>query len=146
MTNDAQPVNKKTDQSGTGVYVYCIAESAPAVVRGDPHALRMVLRNLTDNAIRYTPDGGRVDVSIGRSLGTPFLRVTDTGPGIPAEDRERVFGRFFRRTGSGASGTGLGLAIVQTIVNKHNGIIELEDNPAGPGLCVTVKFPAAAGA
>ena len=123
-----------------------ICESAPAVVRGDPHALRMLLRNLADNAIRYTPEGGRVDVSVGRRLGTPFLCVTDTGPGIPAEDRERVFSRFFRRAGSGAPGTGLGLAIVQTIVSKHNGIIELDDNPAGSGLRVTVKFPPPAGA
>ncbi len=121
-----------------------LAESAPASVRGDPHALRMLLRNLADNAIRYTPDGGRVDVSVGRSLGTPYLRVTDTGPGIPAEDRERVFGRFFRRAGSGAPGTGLGLAIVQTIVKNHRGIIELADSPSGGGLQVTVKFPATA--
>jgi two-component system OmpR family sensor kinase len=119
-----------------------IADSAPADVRGDPHALRMLLRNLADNAIRYTPAGGRVDVSIGREGGAPFLRVSDSGPGIPAEDRERVFGRFFRRPGSGVPGTGLGLAIVQTIVRNHNANIELEDNPAGPGLRITVRFPA----
>ena len=118
-----------------------IADTSPISVRGDPHALRMLLRNLADNAIRYTPRGGRVDVSVGRSLGVAFLRVTDTGPGIPAEDRERVFGRFFRRAGSDAPGSGLGLAIVQQIVKNHNGIIEMEDNPAGPGLRVTVRFP-----
>lgn len=123
-----------------------IEDSAPAAVRGDPHALRMLLRNLADNAIRYTPAGGRIDVSTGRSLGIPFLRVTDSGPGIPAEDRERVFARFFRRAGSGASGTGLGLSIVQTIVKNHNGIIDLEDNPTGQGLRVTVRFPVAGGA
>jgi two-component system OmpR family sensor kinase len=123
-----------------------IAESSPQAVRGDPHALRMLIRNLADNAIRYTPEGGRIDVSVGRSLGAPYLRVTDSGPGIPAVDRERVFGRFFRRAGAGASGTGLGLAIVETIVRNHNGNIELADNPAGPGLQVTVRFPAAAGA
>jgi signal transduction histidine kinase len=121
-----------------------LAESAPASVRGDPHALRMLLRNLADNAIRYTPDGGRVDVSVGQSLGTPYLRVSDTGPGIPAQDRERVFGRFFRRAGSGAPGTGLGLAIVQTIVKNHKGIIDLDDNTDGGGLRVTVRFPPAA--
>ena len=117
-----------------------LAESAPASVRGDPHALRMLLRNLADNAIRYTPDGGRVDVSVGQ-LGTPYLRVSDTGPGIPAEDRERVFERFFRRAGSGAPGTGLGLAIVQTIVKNHAAVIDLDDNPDGGGLRVTVRFP-----
>jgi two-component system OmpR family sensor kinase len=123
-----------------------IADAAPAIVRGDPHALRMLLRNLTDNAIRYTPEGGRIDVTVGRSSGAPFLQVTDSGPGIPPEDRERVFGRFFRRTGSGATGTGLGLAIVQAIVNKNNGIIELDDNPVGTGLRVTVRFPVPVGA
>jgi len=119
-----------------------IAEASPATVRGDAHALRMVLRNLADNAIRYTPEGGRVDVSTGRSLGVPFLRITDTGPGIPPEDRDRVFDRFYRRADSAAPGTGLGLSIVQTIVKNHNGIIELDDNPEGCGLRVTVKFPA----
>lgn len=121
-----------------------IADSAPVTMHGDPHALRMLLRNLADNAIRYTPEGGRVDVSVGLMAGTPYLRVTDTGPGIPAEDRERVFGRFFRRAGSGAGGTGLGLAIVQTIVKNHNGNIDLSDSPSGRGLQITVRFPPAA--
>jgi signal transduction histidine kinase len=72
------------------------------------------------------------------------VRVTDSGPGIPAEDRERVFGRFFRRAANGATGTGLGLAIVQTIVKNHRGAIELDDNPGGRGLRITVRFPAVA--
>ena len=120
-----------------------IAHAARSIVRGDPHALRMLLRNLVDNALRYTQDGGRVDVSVGLSAGMPYLRVTDTGSGIPPEDRERVFGRFYRRAGSGAHGTGLGLSIVQTIVKNHKGNIALDDNPAGPGLQVTVTFPRA---
>lgn len=122
-----------------------IAESSPAVVRGDPHALRMLLRNLVDNAIRYTPEGGRVDVSVGLLRGTPFLRVTDTGPGIPREERERVFARFFRGAGGDAHGTGLGLAIVRSIVKNHNANIALESNPGGKGLQVTVTFPGPAG-
>lgn len=121
-----------------------LADSTPVTVEGDPSALRMLLRNLVDNAIRYTPAGGRIDVSVGRSIGVPWLRVTDTGPGIPPEDRERVFNRFFRRAGSGAPGTGLGLAIVHTIVRQHGALIDLDDNPAGGGLRVTVRFPAAA--
>ncbi|GMW08280.1 MAG: ATP-binding protein [Gammaproteobacteria bacterium] len=121
-----------------------LAESSPAVVRGDPHALRMLLRNLADNAIRYSPEGGKVDVSVGVLAGTPFLRVADSGPGIPPEDRERVFARFFRRADSGVSGTGLGLAIVRSIVKNHNANIELSDNPGGGGLSVTVTFPVAA--
>ncbi|MCC7258357.1 MAG: sensor histidine kinase N-terminal domain-containing protein [Gammaproteobacteria bacterium] len=121
-----------------------LAESTPVTVQGDPHALRMLLRNLADNAIRYTPEGGRVDVLVGESKGMPCLTVSDTGPGIPAEDRDRVFGRFFRRTGSLAPGTGLGLAIVRTIVKNHRAIISLDENPGGTGLRVTVRFPSAA--
>jgi two-component system OmpR family sensor kinase len=138
VVSDLAPVAEARGQD------FGIAESAPATVRGDPHALRMLLRNLADNAIRYTPEGGRVDVSVGTRLGTPFLSVTDTGPGIPAADRERVFARFYRRAGSSAPGTGLGLAIVQSIVKKHLGNINLEDNPEGQGLRVTVSFPAPA--
>lgn len=119
-----------------------LAEAEPAQVQGDVHALRTLLRNLADNAIRYSPEGGRVDVSVGRFGSTPFLRVTDSGPGIPAEDRERVFDRFFRRSGSNVPGTGLGLAIVRTIVKIHKANIELADNPGGRGLQVTVRFPA----
>ncbi len=121
-----------------------LEDSAAATVRGDPHALRMLLRNLADNAIRYTPEGGRIDVAVGHEGDVPFLAVTDSGAGIPPADRERVFGRFVRRAGSGAGGTGLGLAIVQSIVKNHRGIIELDDSPRGPGLRVTVRFPAQA--
>ena len=121
-----------------------LAECSTQFVQGDPHALRMLVKNLADNAIRYTPERGRIDVSIGRTLGAPFLRVTDTGPGIPAAERSRVFGRFFRVAGSGTQGTGLGLSIVQSIVRNHNAIIELEENPEGSGLRITVKFPGTA--
>ena len=117
-----------------------LAETSTQFVQGDPNALRMLIKNLADNAIRYTPDGGRIDVSIGRTLGAPFLRVTDTGPGIPEAERGRVFGRFFRVAGSSGPGTGLGLSIVQSIARNHNAIIELDGNPDGPGLRVTVKF------
>jgi two-component system OmpR family sensor kinase len=122
-----------------------LADATPATVRGDPHGLRMLLRNLTDNALRYSPDGGRIDVSVGARDGVPYLVVTDSGPGIPAEDRERVFARFYRRPGSGVPGTGLGLAIVQSVVKKHNGNIKLADAPGGTGLRVTVTFPAPGG-
>jgi two-component system OmpR family sensor kinase len=118
-----------------------LAEAESVHVQGDAHALRTLLRNLADNALRYTPEGGRVDVSVGRCGAIPFLRVADSGPGIPAEDRERVFDRFYRRGSSTAPGTGLGLAIVQTIVKIHRANIELDDNPAGRGLQVTVRFP-----
>ncbi|CAG0928096.1 partial Swarming motility regulation sensor protein RssA, partial [Rhodocyclaceae bacterium] len=123
-----------------------IAGSEPVTVHGDAHALRMLLRNLVDNALRYTPEGGRVDVTVGRAAGAPFLQVTDTGPGIAPADRERVFDRFYRVAGAGAAGTGLGLAIAQSIVKNHHANIGLGDNPDGPGLRVTVRFPAPPGA
>jgi two-component system OmpR family sensor kinase len=121
-----------------------LAESTPLSVHGDRHALRMLLKNLIDNAIRYTPAGGQIDVNVLRRLGAPTLEVVDSGPGIPAGDRERVFSRFYRVAGSGAGGTGLGLAIVQSIVKNHNGIIELGDGFGGKGLRVTVRFSTAA--
>jgi two-component system OmpR family sensor kinase len=121
---------------------FSLTEVIPVTVRGDPNGLRTLLRNLADNAIRYTPEGGKVDVHVGLTGHTPFVRVTDTGPGIPARERERVFDRFYRRIGSGASGTGLGLAIVKTIAASHGATVDLADNPAGQGLQVTVRFGA----
>jgi two-component system OmpR family sensor kinase len=122
----------------------CAAE--PATVTGDADALRTLLRNLVDNAVRYTPAGGRVDVSIetpaasGSAAGARLV-VADDGPGIPAAERERVFDRFYRRAGAPAPGSGLGLAIVQAIAVAHGATVSLSDGPGGKGLAVTVEFP-----
>lgn len=109
-----------------------------AMVRGDAGALRILLANLIGNALRYAPEDGRVNVSCLLEDGVGCLEVADNGPGIPPEDRERVFDRFFRR-GSG-SGAGLGLAIVQTIARRHGAEVELGDADGG-GLRVRVTFP-----
>ena len=89
------------------------ARSADVAVRGDPTSLAMLLANLLDNALRYTPEGGRIDVAVDDDGGQAVLAVIDTGPGIPAADRSRVFERFHRGTSaSGADapgGSGLGL-------------------------------------
>ncbi len=114
-----------------------------AMVRGDPEALRVMLGNLVDNAIRYTPPGGTVDVAVHAAERTAVVRVEDTGPGIPSEDRERVFDRFYRREGTAAPGSGLGLAIVKNIAERHGAAIALEDRTPGPGLRVSVSFPRA---
>ncbi|MGO9934400.1 MAG: ATP-binding protein [Steroidobacteraceae bacterium] len=109
-------------------------------VRGDAEALRTLVRNLVDNAVRYTPPGGSVQV---RCRSTPTgaqLEVADSGPGIPAADRERVFDRFYRRVAPQESGTGLGLAIVKAIAERHDARILLDEAPGG-GLRVTVSFP-----
>jgi two-component system, OmpR family, sensor kinase len=113
----------------------------PASIAGDADGLRILVGNLLDNAIRYTPDGGRVDISVARDGSTAVLAVTDTGPGIPAEERERVLRRFYRRPGSGASGSGLGLAIVKGIAERHGAALSL-DAAAGGGLRVRVRFAA----
>ena len=114
-----------------------ISESQPVAVLGDPDALHTLLRNLVDNAVRYTPPGGRVDVAV-QHPGT--LRVVDSGPGIPPEDWTRVFDRFHRRPGSTPPGSGLGLAIVKSIVDAHHATVALGSGPTGAGLAVTVSF------
>jgi two-component system OmpR family sensor kinase len=110
-----------------------------AIALADGGALRTLLANLVDNAVRYTPAGGRVDVSTGVDGGRPWLEVADTGPGIPAAERERVFDRFYRLPGTAASGSGLGLAIVRAIADRNGATVALGDT-AGGGLTVRVTF------
>jgi two-component system OmpR family sensor kinase len=116
-------------------------DTPPVQVKGDEDSLRTLVRNLVDNAIRYTPPGGKVDVSLSATRNQVLLRVTDTGPGIPPSDRSRVFDRFVRLPNSGPIGSGLGLAIVRTIAEAHGASVELGEGPAGRGLAVTVRFP-----
>ena len=117
-----------------------IAARDDAVALADAGALRTLLANLVDNAVRYTPAGGRVDVSAGVDGGRPWLEVADTGPGIPAAERERVFDRFYRLPGAAASGSGLGLAIVRAIADRNGATVALGETPGG-GLTVRVTFP-----
>lgn len=109
---------------------------------GDRDALRTLLGNLIDNAIRYTPAGGRVDVSSWTADDLAWLEVADNGPGIPADERERVLDRFYRRAGQDQPGSGLGLAIVKAIADRHGAILALDTSPAG-GLRVRVGLPLA---
>jgi signal transduction histidine kinase len=110
------------------------------LVRGDHEALRTLVRNLVDNAVRYAPSGGSVQVLCRATDRQATLEVVDTGPGIAAADRERVFDRFYRRAKEGESGTGLGLAIVKAIADRHNARITLDERLGG-GLRVAVSFP-----
>ena len=113
---------------------------------GHAAGLAMLLRNLLDNAIRYTPAGGRVALSI-RTTGQHLqLAVTDTGPGIPADQRQRVFDRFHRGDHHDDYGCGLGLAIVQRIAELHGARLELQDGDGGNGLRVIVSLPREAAA
>jgi two-component system OmpR family sensor kinase len=114
-----------------------------ASVAGSAAQLEILLRNLIENALRYTPSGGRVDVVAEVIDGVPRLSVIDNGPGIPAADRERVFDRFYRSPQAVASaqpGSGLGLSIVKSIADRHGATTTLEDGPDGNGLVVHVTF------
>jgi len=119
-----------------------VAAAQPATIAGDPDAIGTLLRNLVDNAVRYTPAGGRVDVTVESTAGEARLTVSDDGPGIPPEERKRVFDRFYRRAGTAPSGSGLGLAIVKAIADAHGATVSLAEGPSGKGLAVSVSFPA----
>jgi two-component system OmpR family sensor kinase len=120
-----------------------LTSDAPAIVEGEPEALRILLGNLVDNAVRYTPSGGSIEVKLANSEHAVQLIVSDTGPGIPQEARERVFDRFYRHDTSVGTGSGLGLAIVREIATRHGASVTLADASAQGGLCVTVAFPRA---
>jgi two-component system, OmpR family, sensor kinase len=124
-----------------GVDLGATGTAREAVVAGDRTALRTLLANLVENAIRYTPQGGRIDVAAGVADGRPYLEVVDNGPGIPTADRERVFDRFFRRGSGSTPGSGLGLSIVKAVADRHSATVSLRDTPGG-GLTVRVEFPA----
>lgn len=111
-----------------------------ASVSGDAELCGVLLRNLVDNAVRYTPEGGRVDVSVRSEGERVVLSVTDSGPGIPPEERERVLERFYRGRGSSEEGSGLGLSIVARIAELHGAELSLADGLDGAGLAVRVAF------
>jgi two-component system OmpR family sensor kinase len=105
--------------------------------------LKVLAKNLLDNAVRYTPEGGRVDITVKREGGRLMLQVDDTGPGIAPQERERVFDAFYRVLGNGEIGSGLGLAITRTVADGMKATIELSDARApATGLRVLVTFPA----
>ena len=134
---EESPVSRESHDAGAEADA-----TADARVRvcADPDALRVLLDNLIANAVRHTPPGGCVDVSYGARDGIPYLEVADSGPGIPVAERERVFDRFYRRTGDHRSGSGLGLSIVRTIAERHGAHVSLADSPHG-GLLARVVFP-----
>lgn len=110
-------------------------------IAGFPTAINILIRNLVDNAIRYTPNGSLIRVMISEDDTHVILKVCDNGPGIPPELRERVFERFFRILGNKTTGSGLGLGIVQEIVELHKAEVSLSAPEQGTGLIVTVTFP-----
>jgi two-component system sensor histidine kinase QseC len=111
-----------------------------ALIKADPISVSVLVRNLVDNAVRYTPEGGTVTVAIDKESEKTVLKVTDTGPGISSELRERVFDRFYRMVGNHTQGCGLGLAIVKQIADLYNLGVELNNNENGKGLTAKVTF------
>lgn len=115
--------------------------SLPCMIDGDEEGLRSLMTNLLDNAIRHTPQDGRVNAALNVADAYVELTISDTGPGIPAARRQAVFERFVRGGNADSSGTGLGLAIVRQVTERHRGSIVLEDGANGSGLTVRVRLP-----
>lgn len=135
VISDEAPIaldkNIEISLNGTrGKFVYC---------NGD--AVAVLMRNLIDNAIRYTPEEGTVEISIIRFDDNITFRVSDSGPGIPKEERELIFNRFYRRLGTKSPGSGLGLSIVTRIIDLYKLKISLDDSALG-GLQIDVTFQA----
>jgi two-component system sensor histidine kinase QseC len=123
---------------GIGITV----DAGPAAVSGDAAALVGLVRNLLDNAVRYTPAEGQVHVTLASVEGEARLTVEDSGPGIAPEARLRVFERFHRELGTGVEGSGLGLSIVSQVLAAHDGRITLDASPRLGGLRASVVLPA----
>jgi signal transduction histidine kinase len=110
-------------------------------ILGDRELLTQMVANLVENAIRHCPGGVQISVILEEDAGVPVLSIIDTGPGIPAADREKVFRRFFRvETSRTTPGSGLGLALVKAVADLHGAAVELSDNR--PGLRVSIRFRA----
>ncbi|MDO5624405.1 MAG: ATP-binding protein [Pseudomonadota bacterium] len=136
-TNDAQAIAESRH--------IALEMEAPdaAPIHGHADALAVLLRNLIDNALRYTPDGGRVRVTVAPGADASHgatLTIEDAGPGIPPEERARVLDRFYRLPGATSHGSGLGLAIVKAVADAHGASLSLDASPALGGACVRAVF------
>lgn len=149
---DALAAEVCADQAGTALARDIrleLEDGSDQVVAGNTELLRTLLRNLVDNALRYTPSGGQVLVAIDQERDRIRLSVSDSGPGIPPDQRALALKRFHRLAGQEIAGSGLGLSIVARIADLHGARLELGDGLRGasgsPGLGVTISFPSAPG-
>jgi two-component system sensor histidine kinase QseC len=117
------------------------ADLKPAWCQIHQDSFLILLRNLLDNALRYTPPGGVIQIACHAANGAAYLSVADSGPGIPVEMRERVFDRFVRLADAGKPGSGLGLSLVKRIAEAHGARLVLREGLYGAGLTVQVEFP-----
>jgi two-component system OmpR family sensor kinase len=109
----------------------------PVYVMGNVDSLRIMLNNLVDNALRYTPEGGQVDLSVQGDYRHVWVSVEDSGPGIPEKELSRVLDRFYRVPGTPSKGSGLGLAIVKQIALAHDAHVMLANRGRGLRACIT---------
>ena len=116
--------------------------SSATEISADPFLVRELLNNLIDNAINYTPTGGQITVRVTGIGDKSILEVEDNGCGIPEDERERVFERFYRSTGGAPEGCGLGLAIVREIAQGHGATTDIHGGTDGRGTCIVIAFPA----
>ena len=119
-----------------------MATREPAMIDASKTSIDILLRNLVDNAIRYTPEHGKIIITTAKHNEDIILSVCDNGPGIPHELHTRVFERFYRIVGNNATGSGLGLGIVKQIAHIHNAQIQLAEGIDGKGLGIYIRFPA----
>ena len=157
LETGATPILTRLDLSGLVQHV--MADAAPqaiqkqqtieldadqaCVVAGDATLLSVLVRNLVDNAIRYSPSGAHVHVELKQDMGAPTLMIEDSGPGLSPEDLQRIGERFFRVMGTGESGSGLGWSIVQRIATVHHAQLQATRSPILGGLKITVRWPQA---
>lgn len=126
LVDEARPLARAKAQT-----LDCPLPASPVSVQGDPDLLRVALRNLIDNALRYTPDGGHITVGLSQAHGAPLVEVDDTGPGVPEADLPRLVERFYRSSEANAEGSGLGLAIVRRIAEIHGVQLEVANRAHG---------------
>jgi two-component system sensor histidine kinase QseC len=115
-------------------------DASPAQIVGDPALVAILLRNLLDNAIRHGPAGTTVEVGVQAVAGGAELVVTDQGPGVPPDERDRLGERFHRVLGTGETGSGLGLSIVRRIAELHHAEVAFGAAPSGRGFAARVRF------
>jgi two-component system sensor histidine kinase SenX3 len=143
IVNDERERLQRAAESG-GITIDVHTERTSSV-RGSTRDISLLVRNLVDNAVRYTKPGGRIDVGVSSSDGTVVLTVADTGVGIPSRDIGRIFERFYRvdrARSRETGGTGLGLSIVRHVIENHRGTIDVRSE-LGRGTTFEVRLPAA---
>ncbi len=136
-----QVVHELQAQAQARAITVDLAAGETACVEGDPDSLLILLRNLLENAIKYTPHAGRVLLQAQMQNGQTLLTVEDSGPGIPVDQRERMFERFVRGENQQASGSGLGLSIARAIAARHGAQLVLDQSRECGGLSAQVRFP-----